>query len=217
MKTDLQLQQDVVEELRWDPRVSEKDIAIAIRDGVVTLGGNVDSYAQRIAAERDVEHVSGVKAIANDIEVKLRGDRQRADADIAHAAVTALLWDIEVPEDAIQVKVDQGYITLEGKVDWYFQKAAAERAVRYLAGVKGVLNHISIAPRVAKEDVTRKIKDALHRSADLEANRITVEAAEGEVTLRGEVRSRAERAEMERAAWSAPGVTRVNDLTTIAS
>jgi osmotically-inducible protein OsmY len=216
MKTDIQLQQDVVEELRWDPRVSEKDIAIAVRDGVVTLGGNVDSYAQRIAAERDVEHVAGVKAIANDIEVKLRGDRQRTDADIAHAAVTALQWDIEVPEDAIQVKVDQGFITLEGKVDWYFQKAAAERAVRYLSGVKGVLNHIAIAPQVAKEDVTRKIKEALHRSADLEAGRITVEAAEGLVTLRGQVRSRTERAEMERAAWSAPGVTRVNDLTTVA-
>lgn len=215
MKTDHELQQDVLAELRWEPRVSEKDIAIAVRDGVVTLGGSVDSYAQRLAAEHAVEHIAGVKAIANDISVRLPGDRQRTDAEIAHAAVNALNWDIEVPEEKIQVKVDAGHITLEGTVEWYFQRAAAERAVRNLAGVKSVLNHIAIKPHVAKADVTRKIKEALHRSADLEANRISIEAADGLVTLRGQVRSRAERAELERAAWSAPGVTSVNDLTTV--
>ena len=136
---------------------------------------------------------------------------------MSHAAVTALEWDAEVPNERITVKVDQGYVTLEGSVDWFFQKWAAERAVRNLTGVKGVLNHIALKPTVAERDVGRKIRAALHRSADLEANRITVEASDGHVTLRGTVRSYAERNEIERAAWSAPGVVEVTDLTTISS
>ena len=216
MKTNLQLQQDVLAELQFNPRIREKDIAVAVRDGVVTLSGHVDSYAQRLAAEHTVEHVAGVQAIANDITVKLPGETQRTDTDIAHAAVNALRWDIEVPDEKIQVKVDDGYVALDGTVDWFYEKAAAERAVRYLTGVKGVFNRIDVTARAAERDVTKKIKEAWHRSADLEANRITVEAADGQVTLRGEVRSARERAELERAAWSAPGVTQVNDLTTIA-
>lgn len=215
MKTDLQLQQDILAELRWDPQVQEKDIAVAVREGVVTLSGKVDSYAQRIAAEHDVERVSGVQAIANEIEVTLPGDTQRSDTDIAHAAVNALKWDVEVPHEKIRVLVDDGLVTLEGTVEWHFERAAAERSVRYLSGVRGVLNRIEIKPRAGQRDVTRKIKEALHRSADLEANRITVEASGGQVTLRGRVRSWAERNEVERAAWSAPGVTRVDDQMTV--
>ena len=211
----LQLQQDVLDELRWEPRVKEEDIALAVRDGVVTLSGHVESYAQKIAAERAVRRVAGVRAIANDLQVALPGTSERTDTEIAHAAVTALEWDAEVPNERITVKVDQGYVTLEGSVDWFFQKWAAERAVRNLTGVKGVLNHIALKPTVAERDVGRKIRAALHRSADLEANRITVEASDGRITLRGTVRSYAERNEIERAAWSAPGVIEVTDLTTI--
>ncbi len=215
MRTDKQIQTDVLEQLRWSPRVFEKDIAVSVRDGIVTLGGTVGSYAQRLAAESETEHVAGVRAIANDIQVKLPGSAQRSDAEIAHAAVSALQWDVEVPEEQIQVKVDNGFVTLSGGLEWNFQRSAAERAVRYLLGVKGVINHIKISPRVEKQDVAKKIKDALVRSADLEASRISVETTEGVVTLKGKVRSHTERAEVERAAWSAPGVKQVNDLTTV--
>jgi osmotically-inducible protein OsmY len=214
-KTDAQLQQDVLDELRWEPRVKEEDIAIAVRDGVVTLSGQVESYAQKVAAERAVSRVAGVRAIANDLQVKLPGTSERTDTEIARAAVAALEWDTEVPHERITVKVDHGYVTLEGAVDWFFQKWAAERAVRNLTGVKGVLNHITLKPTVTEKDIARKIRSALHRSADLEADRITVESDDGRVTLRGTVRSYAERNEIERAAWSAPGVIDVTDLTTI--
>jgi osmotically-inducible protein OsmY len=215
MRTDMQIQADVLEQLRWSPRVTERDIAVSVRDGIVTLGGTVGSYVQRIAAEREVEHVAGVKAIANDIQVKLPGGVQRSDAEIAHAAVTALLWDIEVPEERIRLKVDDGFVTLSGNVEWNFQRSAVVRAIRNLSGVKGVINQIAITPRAEKQDVAKKIKDALVRSADLESARISVETTNGVVTLKGKVRSYAERAEVERAAWSAPGVTQVNDLTTV--
>jgi osmotically-inducible protein OsmY len=175
----------------------------------------VGSYVQRIAAEREVEHVAGVKANANDNQVKLPGGVQRSDAEIAHAAVTALLWDIEVPEERIRLKVDDGFVTLSGNVEWNFQRSAVVRAIRNLSGVKGVINQIAITPRAEKQDVAKKIKDALVRSADLESARISVETTNGVVTLKGKVRSYAERAEVERAAWSAPGVTQVNDLTTV--
>lgn len=216
MRNDMQIQADVLEQLRWSPRIFEKDIAVSVRDGIVTLGGTVGSYAQRIAAEHEAEHVAGVKAIANDIQVKLPGSAQRSDAEIAHAAVSALLWDVEVPEDKIQMTVDNGFVTLSGNVEWNFQRSAAERAVRYLSGVKGVINHIAITAHAARQDVAKKIKDALVRSADLEAGRISVETTDGVVTLKGKVRSYAERSEVERAAWSAPGVTQVHDLTTVA-
>lgn len=216
MRTDLQIQADVLEQLRWSPRVTERDIAVSVRDGIVTLGGTVGSYVQRIAAEHEVENIAGVKAIANDIQVKLPGGVQRSDAEIAHAAVTTLLWDIEVPQDRIQLKVDDGFVTLSGSVEWNFQRSAAERAIRNLSGVKGVINQIAITPRVEKQDVTKKIRDALVRSAGLESSRISVETTNGVVTLKGKVRSFAERSEVERAAWSAPGVKQVHDLTTVA-
>ena len=211
MKTDSKLQSDIQAELRADPRVADAGIGVAVKDGVVTLTGNVPTYAQKYAAERAAERVSGVRAIAEELEIKLPTALERTDTDIAHAAANMLTWDIEVPDDKVKVKVENGWVTLDGEADWQYQKSAAERAVRYLTGVRGVSNLIRIKPRVSTYDVSQHIKDALRRTAETDANRIQVEAQSGKVTLRGSVRSWAERQDAERAAWTASGVTAVDD------
>jgi osmotically-inducible protein OsmY len=211
MKTDTKLQSDIQAELRADPRVADAEIGVAVKDGVVTLTGNVLTYAQKYAAERAAERVSGVRAIAEELEIKLPTALERTDTDIAHAAANMLTWDIEVPDDKVKVKVENGWVTLDGEADWQYQKSAAERAVRYLTGVRGVSNLIRIKPRVSTYDVSQHIKDALRRTAETDANRIQVEAQSGKVTLRGSVRSWAERQDAERAAWTASGVTAVDD------
>lgn len=211
MKTDLRLQQDVQDELRWEPSIKDAEIGVAVKDGVVTLSGYVNTYAQKFAAERAAERVSGIRALAEDLAVKLPGSFARSDTEIAHAAVTGLRWDIEVPDDQIKVLVENGWITLEGSVDWYFQKAAAERAVRYLTGVKGLTNMINVKPKVSATEVKTKIESALRRSAAVDAAKIRVETMDGTVTLRGTVRTWTERQDAERAAWAAPGVTLVKD------
>jgi osmotically-inducible protein OsmY len=216
MKSDSQLQRDLIDEMHWDPQLSKSEIGIAVRDGVVTLSGTVHSFAQKLAAERAAERVSGVKAIADDLIVQLDGFGKRSDTDIAHAAVNALKWDSEVPEEDITIKVDNGWITLDGRVPWRFQSDAAERAVRYLIGVKGVTNMIRVQPSVSTASVKSRIEDALKRSAQLDAQRISVQAADGKITLNGTVRSWAERRDAERAAWAAPGVTQVEDRLVIA-
>lgn len=211
MKSDTQLNKDIVEELRWDPRVKEAEIAMSAKDGVVTLTGSVETYAQKYAAERAVERVAGVRAIADDLHVRVPGSFQRTDTDIAHSAINALRWDIEVPDDKITVKVDDGWVTLKGEVGWQYQKSAAERAVRYLSGVKGISNLIDVKPMVSPIEVKSKIEAALRRNAELDAKRITVETKDDKVILKGSVRSWAERTDAERAAWAAPGVKEVDD------
>jgi osmotically-inducible protein OsmY len=214
MRTDNELRTDVVAELRWDPSIRDEDIATAIKEGVVTLAGTVDTYAQRYAAERAVARVNGVKAIVNDLAVKLPGAMERSDPDLAHAAVNALRWNIQVPDERIQVKVANGWVTLEGEVDRYFQKEAAERAVRYLTGVKGVSNLITLRAMPTPADIKQRIRASIKRQAEIDADQITVETSGSRVTLRGAVRSIAERRDAERAAWNAPGVTRVeNDIS----
>jgi osmotically-inducible protein OsmY len=213
MRTDSQIQKDIIDELKWEPSLQDEDIGVAVHDGVVTLAGFVDSYANKWKAERVASRVKGVKAIANDLEVKLPTSSSRPDPDIARAALAALKWNVMVPDDRIKVKVEKGWLTLEGDVDWNFQREEAERSVRYLTGVLGVTNLVSVRARPTPSDIKRKIKETLERSAEFDADRITVEVDGHTAVLRGTVRSYAEKRDAERAARNAPGVTEVeNDL-----
>jgi osmotically-inducible protein OsmY len=213
MKPDHELHRDIVAELNLDPSIRDEDIAVAVKDGVATLAGTVDDYAQRWAAERAVEQVQGVRAIVNDLAVKLPGDNARSDSEIAHAALNALRWDVQVPDHRITVKVTDGWIMLEGEVEWNYQRDAASRAVRYLTGVKGVSNMLQLRKVASAADVKHRITDMLRRQAEIDAGQITVEVSGHTVILRGAVRSLNEKRDAERAAWNVPGVTRVeNDL-----
>lgn len=215
MKTDTQLMSDVQAELDWDPRIDDRGIVVAVKDGVVTLAGYVSSYADKWSAEKAAKGVAGVRAIANDIEVKLGTASQRPDKDIAEAAANALRSNVSVPASDIKVIVNDGWITLEGKVTFWYQKSTAENAVRGLWGVKGISNNIELKPQVRAGDVKSKIQQAFHRHATLDANKVNIAVAGGEITLTGEVSSWYERDEAERAAWAAPGVTRVQNTLSV--
>jgi osmotically-inducible protein OsmY len=215
IKSDSQLQRDVIEELRWDPSVGRLEIGVACKDGVVTLSGNVDSVSRKFSIVRAAERVGGVNAVADDLKVVLPAGHERSDTDIAHAVVQGLRWDVDVPDEAIQARVDNGWVWLEGEVEWQYQRSAAERAVRFLTGVKGVTNLVTIKRRASAPDVKQRIETAIRRHAEQDARNITVEAVDGQVTLRGTVRSWAERSDAESAAWSAPGVSKVVDQMTI--
>ncbi len=216
MKNDLELRRDILDELEWEPSIDAAGIGVAAHDGIITLTGSAKSYTEKLAAGRATERVQGVKAIANDIEVRLPGTAERIDADIARAAVDTLSWRTSMPEGRIKVAVTKGWITLEGEVDWQYQKDIASEAVRHLVGVKGVTNLIELKPRVSATDVQSRIEVAFRRSAELDAKKVRVETQDGKITLRGDVRSWSERQEAERTAWSAPGVTQVENLIAIA-
>jgi osmotically-inducible protein OsmY len=215
MRTDMDIQKDVVAELKWEPSLRDDDIAVSVRDGVVTLAGYVDSYADKWKAERVVSRVKGVRAVVNDLEVKLPTRSERTDPEIARAAVEALKWNINVPDDRIIVKVSNGWVTLEGDVDWYYQKEAAERAVREITGIKGITNLIAVRSRTSPTDLKERIREAFQRAALFDADRITVEVQGTKAILRGTVRSYAEMVEAERAARNAPGITEVENRLTV--
>lgn len=214
MKTDHELKSDVETELKWEPAVNEAHVGVTAKSGVVTLTGHVPSYAERYAAEKATKRVYGVRAVVNELDVKLAGVGKRTDEDVAAACVASLRSHYSVPDEKIKVMVHDGWITLEGEVEWQFQKTAAENAIRYLTGVTGVTDRITVKPHVSANDVKDKIEAALKRSAEIDARRITVETHDGKVTLHGTVRSWLERDEAQNAAWAAPGVTAVdNDLS----
>lgn len=213
--TDRQLQENVQDALVWEPSIDAAKIGVAVAGGIVTLHGDVKTYAEKAAAERVALTVYGAKAVANELNVKLGPGLERSDADIAQAAIMALRWSVTVPDETISVAVSKGWVTLSGKVDWDYQRAAATRLVRDLAGVRGVTNAISLAPHADAADIKAKIEAALKRSAEVDARRINVSTTDGSVVLSGNVHSWFERDQARRAAWSAPGVKLVDDRITI--
>jgi osmotically-inducible protein OsmY len=208
---DADIQQDVLEELSWDPHVTVSDIGASVKEGVVTLTGVVESYIARLAAQNAALRVKGVHAVANEIEVRLHISAERTDGDLALAALYALKWDAAIQTDKVDVTVSHGYVTLKGEVEWPFQREAAERGIHRLAGVKGVANWITVAAHTTPNDIKQRIEKALVHSAETDAHRITVEVHEHTATLKGQVRSFAEKAAAERTALSAPGITSINN------
>jgi len=209
--TDEELRRLVVDALEFDPRIDATAIGVAASNGVVTLTGHVNNFAEKYEAEKIVQHVKGVRGIAEEIQIRSDYEEQIADDHIASRIVDALNWNVVVPHSRVQVKVQQGWVTLSGEVDWYFQRNSAESTVRKMTGVKGVTNLIAIHTPVHVIDVKERIERALERSAELEARDIQVEVQDRKVTLRGKVRSWTERNAAERAAWNSPGVASVDD------
>lgn len=215
MQLDKELQADVIRELAWEPKVDPADIGVSVAKGAVTLTGHVKSYVELIAAERAALRVYGVLAIANELVVRLPGDRARDDSDIALAISDQIKWSAAIPSDSIKATVTHGWVTLEGRVDWAYQSEAADKLARALIGVKGVTNRVIVKPSVHYKDVKEKITDALHRQAQIDARRIWLTTDDGHVTMHGQVSSWSEAAAAKKAAESAPGVTRVDSLLTI--
>jgi osmotically-inducible protein OsmY len=215
MKTDVQLQKDVMEELKWEPYLQSSEIGVAVKNGVVTLSGLVDTYSKKLQAEKAAKRVKGVKAIAEDIEVRLSFSPKKSDTEIADAVMNALKWNTAVREEKIKVSVEDGTVKLEGEVDWDYERRTAKQAISQLTGVQRVINLITLKPRVSVQDLRGRISNALHRNAAIDAAKIMVEVLGNKVVLRGEVRSMMERDEAESAAWNAPGVERVENKITI--
>lgn len=216
MKTDSQIQADVMEELKWDPSVTHEHIGVAVSDGVVTLSGTVPSYIEKWTAEKAAQRVAGVKIVVENIKVKFFDSDKKDDVDIAAAILNQFKWNIQIPEDELKVSVEDGWVGLTGEVEWAYQRAAAENAVRNIIGVKGVTNDITLkAKKIQPSVVKHKIEEALKREAEREARLISVEVRDNKVILSGKVHSYAEREDAKWAAWSAPGVSTVENNLSI--
>lgn len=213
---DLSLRDSVLKELEFEPSLDAAHIGVAVDDGVVTLTGHVDSYAEKLTAERVVQRVKGVRGIAQNLDVRFRSDKKTSDDEIAKRALDIIAWDTTVPDEKVHVRVQKGWITLSGDVDWYFQRDAAEAAVRKLSGVTGITNAIMVKPQVRPADIKKRIEDALKRNAELEAEQIRVTVSGSHVTLQGKVKAWHERTVAERAAWATPGVSVVEDRLALA-
>jgi osmotically-inducible protein OsmY len=217
MANDLALRQEILDELEFEPSVDAAQIGVAVKDGVVTLSGRVDTYAEKLAAEKAAKRVRGVKAVAEDIEVRVPSGLMRSDTEIAAAAVGALEWSTVIPHDRVRVKVENGWVTLEGELPWAYQRDSADRAVRFLSGVRGVTNLVTVKPQVATREIKDRILSAFRRSAELDAGTVRVDAIGGKVTLAGNVHSWNERTEAERVAWAAAGVAQVENRITVSA
>ena len=211
MKTDSEIQKDVMEELKWEPLLTASEIGVGVKNGIVTISGTVDTYSKKVSAEKAAKRVAGVKAFAENIEVKPSRDGTKNDTEIAEAVLNALKWHSAVQQEKIKVKVERGWVTLEGEVEWEFQRNIARTMVEHLMGVVGILNNIKVVPELSENDVKRKIVSAFHRSATVDADKINIEVNGSKITLSGIVRSYAEKREAESAAWLAPGATKVEN------
>lgn len=212
-KTDTNIQHDVIDELEFEPSIDATSIGVAASDGVVTLTGTVGSYAEKVAAEEAALRISGVHAVANELQIDLPQTHVRTDTDIAKAIVNVLDWDSSVPQNQVTVKVTNGFVALEGEVDWQFQRERARDIAHNIAGVRGVTSAITLRSRVSAGDVKSKIRQAFERSAEVDAEHIEIEARDGKIVLRGPVHSRFEHDDATRAAYSVPGVRTVENLT----
>lgn len=209
MRSDLQIQQDVMTQLKWEPALNSANIGVSVKKGIVTLSGQVDSYFQKVAAENAAKKITGVRAIAEDIQIGISPYFSKTDSDIADTVLHSLKWHSAVPEDDLKIKVEDGIVTLEGEVAWDYQRTSAKNAVASLLGVKNVINNIKVQSRISATDVKSKISAAFHRVATIDSDKITIEVEGTKVILRGKVRSYAEKEDAIHAAWCAPGITSV--------